>query len=155
MVAWYSVGCSMMNLNDPAHRGHSNHLISTDGRTARRVWVPDLPILETVKNELIQICQSHANERCGFIDSYWDIHDIPNIHEEPRHNFYMSDDGTAQVLKKIYEEYEEHVIAMWHTHPNNVPWPSPRDLRGWPNPELGWRYLIVTNDDVLEWELVT
>ena len=141
------------DLNDPAHPGHSNHVISSNGRYARRVWVPDTPILESVQNELLNIAQSHAHEQCGFIDSQWEVWKIPNIHKSPMRNFYMDREDVEFILSNIYEDREERVIAIWHTHPNDVVWPSPRDIRGWPNPALRWRYLIVTNEHVCEWEL--
>lgn len=142
-----------MDLNDPAHRGHSNHVITTNGIEAKRIWVPEVPILESVVNELILLAQTHIFECCGFIDSNWEVWKIPNSHEEPTHNYYMSPEDAGPILTDIYEEQQNTVIAQFHTHPNGVPWPSPRDIRGWPNPDLEWRYLIATPKEVLEWEL--
>lgn len=92
-------------------------------------------------------------ERCGFITTEWEILEVDNVHQEPYRNFYMDDEDTKHALEYIYEMREESVVAIWHTHPNNVVWPSPRDLCGWPNPGLKWRYLVVTNNEVVEWEL--
>lgn len=141
------------DLNDPAHPGHSNHLIATDGKIPVRVWAPDIPILESVKNELLTIAQTFCEEKCGFIDSEWTVHKVFNSHEEPHRNFYMSEADTVPVLDHIYTVRQEHVIAQWHTHPNDVVWPSPRDIIGWPHLGLGWRYLIVTQNEIIEWEL--
>jgi proteasome lid subunit RPN8/RPN11 len=143
-----------VDLNNPAHPGHCNQLISTEGRKVARVWYHPNPLLEVVKNELIDICQGHRFERCGFICAEHDVWEVPNSHSNPKSNYFISNDDAAAALHEIYEIQLSHIIALWHTHPNNVPWPSPRDICGWPNPLLEWRYLIVTNDDVLEWSLV-
>ena len=141
------------DVDNPAHPAHRNHLISTKGRKASRIWLPDTPILESVEHELIDICNNHMRERCGFITSEWEVVEVDNSHKEPYRNFYMDDADAENALYYIYETRKESVIAIWHTHPNDVVWPSPRDLRGWPNPDLGWRYLIVTNKEVIEWGL--
>ena len=138
---------------NPAHPAHSNHLISTKGRKAERVWFPESPLLESVQHELINICNDHMRERCGFVTDEWEVVEVENSHEEPHRNFYMDDDDAKDALHYIYEKRKDSVIAIWHTHPNDVVWPSPRDLRGWPNPNLGRRYFIVTNKEVVEWEL--
>jgi len=143
-----------MTINNPAHPGHTNHLISTNGWKAGRVWHHPEPMLESVRHELITVAQSFRKERCGVIDSEWNVWNINNSHEEPFRNFYISEEDSEEIFRTIYEKRENQVIAVWHTHPNDVPWPSPRDIRGWPNPKLGWRYFIATNDDVFEWELV-
>ena len=149
----HGVGQMPIDLNDPAHPGHSNHVISCDGKYARRVWVPDVPLLESVKSELLDIAESHMFECCGFIDSRWDVWKIPNTHKSPMRNYYMDQEDAEPVLTYIYQDIEETVIAIWHTHPNGAVWPSPRDIRGWPNLALGWRYLIVTPNEICEWEL--
>jgi proteasome lid subunit RPN8/RPN11 len=139
-----------MDVSSPEH---SNHVISTNGKYAERIWFPEVPIIESVQSELLGICQSHMRERCGFISSEWEVHEVPNVHKESYRNFYMDDGCAKETLEFIYENREEHVIAIWHTHPNNVTWPSPRDIRGWPDQRLGWRYLIVTNLEITEWKL--
>lgn len=142
-----------VDLNNPAHPGHRNQMISTKGRKASRVWFPDTPIIESVQEELIGICEEYMKERCGFITEEWEVIQVENSHAEPYRNFYMNDDDAKDALEYIYEKRNSHVIAIWHTHPNGVIWPSPRDLCGWPNPALNWRYLVVTHKEVAEWEL--
>lgn len=144
----------MKNLNDPAHPGHANHLISTKGRRAQRVWYPDVPLFESTVEELLYEWRSEVVEQCGFIDSEQEIWYINNEHEHPRDNFLMHQKQTENSLNEIYTRYRRSVLGIFHTHPNNLPWPSPRDIVGWPNPKLEWRYFIVTRDEVLEWELV-
>lgn len=138
--------------NNPAHPSHSNHLISTGGLKAVRFWPLD-PMLKSVQKELIAACNKSNKELCGFISAEWDIYHITNIHNESRHNFLMHPDDFKDVVDTIYEKRQSSIIGVWHTHPNNVPWPSPRDIVGWPNPALQWRYWIVTNNEVFEWVL--
>ena len=144
----------MVDLNDPAHPAHSNHVISTKGRMARRVWHHESPLFESTKQNLLLDWNREIVEQCGFIDSEQDIWYVKNMHEKPRTNFLMDDIQTANILDEIYTNLKRNVLGIFHTHPNGVPWPSPRDIVGWPNPKLGWRYFIVNGEDVLEWELV-
>lgn len=121
------------------------------GRRVERVWEVSLP--ESLQLVLKHICQSYGDEQCGVIDFHHDFHVIDNIHEHKNHNFLMDEDSFNATMKRIYGEKENAVLGIWHTHPNNVVWPTPRDLAGWPNPDLKWRYWIVTNSEVIEWEL--
>lgn len=141
----------MTAILDPASREHTDQLVSTKGRVAQRVWSTDMPI--ALRNKLIGICQSHAREQCGFISSDWSMYEVRNDHGEPYHNFYMEPRAAEEVLREIYEQRCLTVLGIWHTHPNDVPWPSPRDILGWPDLKLKWRYFVVTNDEVLEWGL--
>lgn len=133
---------------------HSSHLISTGGVKAQRLWHHEEPLLESTINELIDIFESHLYECCGLIDTEQNIYRIRNVHKFPRMNFFMDETETREVIEKIYDIRQESVLGIFHTHPNGYPWPSPRDIVGWPNPRLGWRYFLVTADDVSEWELV-
>jgi proteasome lid subunit RPN8/RPN11 len=139
------------DLNDPAHPSHRNHLIPTNGRTARRIWTN--PIDEEIRELLLAGCRSSDKERCGFVTEDQDIWYIDNIHDEPYNNFLMDSDDVEKVVTEIYDIRQTKIFAMFHTHPNGVPWPSPRDLVGWPNPDLKWRYWIVTKTEVIEWQL--
>ena len=142
------------SVDDPAHPAHTNHVISTQGKRAERIWFPDTPLFESTGSELMEICNDSKNECCGFIDDDQNVWLIPNVHEEPSHNFYMEEKGVTRVLEHIYNVMDSTIIGIFHTHPNNVPWPSPRDIRGWPDPKLKWRYFVVTNSEVYEWGLV-
>jgi len=142
----------MEHLN-PAHPSHSNHIISTKGRKAQRVWYPEEPLFEATVNELKLDWNREPFEQCGFIDSNQDIWYVPNIHQHPTHNFLMETEECERIFNYIFGR-GDNIIGVFHTHPNNVPWPSPRDIVGWPNPLLGWRYFIVTSNEVLEWELI-
>lgn len=144
----------MIDLNDPAHPGHSNHLISTNGKRARRVWHHETPLFESTVNQLLMDWNREVTEQCGFIDSNQELWYVPNIHEKPRMNFLMENDEAERILEHVYNVSQECILGIFHTHPNGVTWPSPRDIVGWPNPKLGWRYFVVTGIDVVEWELV-
>lgn len=142
---------TILDLNDPANPGHRNQMISTKGRRVERVW--HLPLDKQIQDLLTAGCLNSNKERCGFITDDEDIFYVDNVHEEPRHNFLMCPFDFETVVSEIYDIRLTRIIGIFHTHPNNVVWPSPRDLVGWPNPELKWRYWIVTNDQVIEWEL--
>ena len=145
----------MIGLVNPADPSHSNHLISTNGRKARRIWHHESPLYESTVNELLLDWNREVVEQCGFIDSDQELWYVKNAHEHPRSNFFMDNAYAEKTLTQIYKDSPgRKVLGIFHTHPNGVTWPSPRDIVGWPNPRLGWRYFIVTGVDVVEWELM-
>lgn len=129
--------CDTDQMFDPARRAERNFDVVLPGN------------LITV---LTQICNANTQEVCGVIDVHYGFHVIDNIHEHKTHNFLMDEDSFNATMKRIYGG-DNSVLGIWHTHPNNVVWPTPRDLAGWPNPDLKWRYWIVTNSEVIEWRL--
>lgn len=141
-----------MNFN-PSDPDSCTQMIPTHGRKAERVWSPDDPLDLEIKNILTGLCVGHRKELCGFISDDEDIWRVTNVHKEPFHNFYMDLNHAQSVINEI-EKRNTEIIGIWHTHPNDVPWPTPRDLVGWPNPELRWRYWIVTRNAVIEWRLI-
>lgn len=145
---------STTDLNNPAHIGHSNYLISTNGKQAEQIFYPGTPLPESVRSELLDIGYLNTTEQCGFITEDFDIVPVQNSHLEPRTNFFMSDEEVMVIAHEIYEIRESKIIGIYHTHPNQYPWPSPRDIVGWPNPALAWRYFLVTRGDVTEWRLI-
>jgi proteasome lid subunit RPN8/RPN11 len=144
----------MLDLNNPAHPGHSNYLISSKGRQAEQLFYSHNPLPESTRSELLDECFRHSEERCGFITSEFEVIGVLNSHLEPRMNFYMHPKDTEWVLDEIYGKKQTEILGIYHTHPNGYPWPSPRDLVGWPNPALGWRYFLVSRGDVTEWRLL-
>jgi proteasome lid subunit RPN8/RPN11 len=96
---------------------------------------------------------NYKKEICGLITERGKIWPIANVHESPRANFFFDKDNFIEAVDGIAFQ-KDKIIGIWHTHPNGQPWPSPRDLVGWPNPALGWRYWIATPKEVLEWKLV-
>ena len=145
----------MDNVLDPAHPSHSDYLISTNGWRAEQVFDSDAPLDDVTVQRLINELESHALERCGFITtSPEEIVVVQNSHENPRMNFFMETEDFTASLEYIYEATNREVLGIWHTHPNGYGWPSPRDIAGWPNLELGWRYFLVFRGNVTEWRLV-
>lgn len=147
---------TITDLNNPAHIAHSNYLIPTNGKRAEPIFHAEVPLLQITINELIAELEGHYLERCGFIDSEMDLFRVQNSHKVPHSNFYMeeNDETVQQALHEIYEIRQTHIIGIYHTHPNGYPWPTPRDIAGWPNPATGWRYFLVTRGEVTEWTLV-
>lgn len=144
----------MNTILDPSHPNHTNHVISTNGRIAKRVWHPAEPLFESTTELLIQNCNESRKEVCGFIaEEDQEIYCVDNVHSKPSRNFLMDEEDTERVLTEIYNLRKSKVLGIFHTHPNDVPWPSPRDICGWPNLRLRWRYWVVTNNEVYEWEL--
>lgn len=143
-----------MDLNNPAHPGHSNYLISTNGYRAEQIFEPEQPLEESTIEKLLVELESHWVERCGFIDSTETLWNVENSHERPHHNFYMTPSVVEDTIASIYDQFHLEILGIYHTHPNNYPWPSPRDIAGWPNQSLGWRYFLITRGCVTEWRLV-
>jgi len=134
---------------------HTDLLISVHGRGVERIWQPEIPLsVETYKG-LIDGCAMSDLECCGFIDSDQDFWFVRNIHSVPEHNFLMQTQSAQDTLNEI-ERYSKSVLGIFHSHPNNHPWPTTRDIVGWPDPKLlpDWRYFLVLSDDVIEWGLV-
>jgi proteasome lid subunit RPN8/RPN11 len=111
------------------------------------------PLDEEIQHHLIMGCRGSRDEVCGFVTDSEDVLYVPNSHAEPHFNFYMDIEDIQEALDIICKINGQNVIGVFHTHPTNVPWPSPVDLAGWPNPDLRWRYWIATNHEVVEWSL--
>jgi proteasome lid subunit RPN8/RPN11 len=77
-------------------------------------------------------------EACGVIVGL-DAYQLKNVHPEPE-NFFLMDDNE---LLAIYEKGVP--CAVWHSHPNGDPSPSPADIDGCPP---GMAMLIVANGEV-------
>jgi proteasome lid subunit RPN8/RPN11 len=141
--------------DDPSSPSATNHLISVDGREAQRIFFSAKPLEEKTRSELIAACVGSKIEVCGFItERDREIHYVANVHEFPRENFYMDYDEFSNTVRHIMQYKKDRILGIFHTHPNGTPWPTPRDMVGWPNPDLGWRYFVVTPRDVIEWQLV-
>jgi proteasome lid subunit RPN8/RPN11 len=138
----------MIDLADPTHTDQMFDPL----RRVQRIW--NVAILPSMQDVLIHVCKANKTETCGFISKAGKFHVVNNVHEEKMRNFLMDEASFHTVIDKIYNEDEDEILGVWHTHPTNIVWPSPRDLAGWPNPDLNWKYWIVTNNEVIEWELV-
>ena len=144
----------IIDLTNPANPGSCTQAISTHGRTAERIWEPSKPLDEEIQKILRLACMKNRKEICGFITTDEDIWPITNVHGEPYHNFFMDVKETESKINQIYNERHCSIVGIWHTHPTHIPWPSARDLVGWPDPALGWQYWIVTATGVIEWVLI-
>ena len=138
----------------PDSPSHTEHVISTNGWKAERIWYPDKPLFESTLGLLMDLVPKSKNEQCGFLTTDQSIIPVLNVHEEPTHNYFMDVEQTQLTLEQIFDDLQSDVMGIWHTHPNDITWPTPRDIVGWPDLRLGWRYWIVTHNDVLEWEKV-
>ena len=128
-----------------------SHFSYPEPSKVRRVDVPKVKLKPAVAGELIEACRKNRDEVCGLITDQQEILYVPNTHAEPRFNFYMSIEHLRENIFEIAQVKGQRVIGVFHTHHTNIPWPSPVDINGWPNPNLGWRYWIVTQHEVVEW----
>lgn len=136
---------------------HGNHVIPIGDRAVEAVFYPKNPLRLNTKQQLISDCNGSKNELCGLLDVREQIYYIENVHEIAESNFFFDHKDYDVAVAANFENnpgVEEPILGIWHTHPTNIPWPSPRDIRGWPEPSLRWRYFIATNREVLEWRIV-
>jgi proteasome lid subunit RPN8/RPN11 len=143
-----------VDLNNPAHPGHSDYLISCKGKKAEQIFYHPEPLYESTVNHLIDELEGHYMEKCGFLTLEEEIVRVQNSHLKPHANFYMEEEDAKNAIDYIYNDLGTEILGIYHTHPNGYPWPTPRDIRGWPNPALKWRYWLVTRGTVTEWRLV-
>ncbi|AEL97928.1 tail protein [Mycobacterium phage Patience] len=145
----------MTDVDNPASPSHRNHLISTNGKRAVLIE-PEIPLLESTVSQLLEELDGHYLERCGFISKHeQNIYPVHNAHEFASMNFYMDEDDAVEAIRNIYDRDHDEIMGIYHTHPNGYPWPSPRDILGWPKVELGWRYFLVSRGNVTEWRLIS
>lgn len=118
-----------------------------------RVEHPLNPLSNELLAEMVDACRCNSDEVCGLITNQNDVLYVPNSHVEPRYNFYMENEDMREALHEIVQVQQSVVLGVFHTHHTNIPWPSPVDINGWPNPQLRWRYWIATQHEVIEWRL--
>jgi proteasome lid subunit RPN8/RPN11 len=95
--------------------------------------------------------QSAPEEACGFILRDGTIKEIRNNDPYPYKQFRMD---SRQLLKINPVD----VIAIWHTHPSGKLYPSDVDqkhMTGLGEAYGNWAYLIVTKDDVAQYNTQT
>lgn len=130
--------------------------MSTHGLRAEQIFHPSEPLFESTISGLLELLDGKYLERCGFITrDDQEIVPVENTHQDPHNNFYMSEEDASEALEYIYNETNREILGVWHTHPNGYPWPSPRDILGWPNVSLGWRYFLVSRGNVTEWRVTS
>lgn len=91
----------------------------------------------------------HA-EVCGFITSRMKMFLVENTADDRQNNFSMSLANQRRAIEIISASGEE-IVGVFHSHPKGSPHPSNRDMLGWPNPDLNWRYWIVTPTGLFEY----
>jgi proteasome lid subunit RPN8/RPN11 len=136
---------------------HGNHVIPIGDRVVEAVFYPEHVLRLNTKQQLISDCGSSKLELCGLLDIREQIYYIENVHELAENNFFFDHEEYNTAVSATFENnpgVERPILGIWHTHPTNIPWPSPRDIRGWPCPDLKWRYFIITRREVLEWRLL-
>lgn len=112
---------------------------------------PGLPF--DLKHALCQVARTTDHEICGFITSRMSPFFVHNSHENPEHNFRMSDADVRRAIE-IISVGDDQIIGMFHSHMDGTNYPSLTDIKGWPNPDLGWRYFIVNVRGVWEYEKI-
>lgn len=104
---------------------------------------------------LIQEAHSASpDEMCGFIvklDDGLAFLPVPNCHKEPHSNFSMDE----EVMLEILQDNHHKVLGVYHSHPKGNKAPSDNDisLMRLYRPH-GFRFWIVTYNNVYEWELI-
>lgn len=112
---------------------------------------PQLPLPYDLRYDLIRAAHtSPFAEVCGFITSRMKPFFVLNTADDPRNNFHMSLPNLRRAVELIAAAGDE-ILGVFHSHPGGSPYPSERDLAGWPNSDLNWRYFIVTPDNVYEY----
>lgn len=89
--------------------------------------------------------QSVPHETCGFVMKDGTVIEIPNASIDPHKSFAMSRQHLADRVPN-----PELIEAIWHTHPSGSHLPSAGDLDMLA--VCQWRYLIVTNRRVTEYD---
>lgn len=95
--------------------------------------------------------QAAPEEACGFILRTGRVKEIRNISPYPYKEFRMCPRQTLEVTPS-------EITAIWHTHPSGSLHPSDIDQQSMPlfAEQYGnWAYLIVTKDDVAQYNTGT
>jgi proteasome lid subunit RPN8/RPN11 len=90
-------------------------------------------------------------EICGYVLDDGSFIVMPNISDAPMDSYEVNPESQGWILPMVWER----VVAMFHTHPRGICWPSDEDMRNWPPAasEGGARYFIVTAREVREFRL--
>lgn len=94
--------------------------------------------------------QESPNEMCGFVMSDWVHVPIPNCHPDPQRHFSMDEEAMLPLL----QDAGHLVRGIYHSHPRGGREPSENDVAMMQNYTVhGYRFWIVTFNDVYEWRL--
>ena len=119
-----------------------------------RIESPELPLPYDLRHALIRAAAtSNGNEVCGFITSRMSPYFLLNVSETPDKNYVCDLKETRRAIELI-SAGNDRVIGFFHSHPSGFTYPGIQDMAGWPNPDLNWRYFIVTTTGVFEYRLI-
>lgn len=97
--------------------------------------------------------QSSITEVCGFISSKNGIpiqyYPIANTASTPQRLFAMDPEQQIAAMRTM-REYGEELFAIYHSHPDSSPLPSPTDLRQASYPEALYLIISLQTRGVLE-----
>lgn len=89
--------------------------------------------------------EAYPYEVCGFILKDGSVLEMPNVADDPRRSFLMSQ---ADLIEKVPNP--DVIEGLWHSHPRGTTTPSAGDMEMLRLCE--WRYFIVTADEVVEYD---
>lgn len=123
-----------------------------DSENTTKVW-QEVPcdLHDALRAGLVDLARANREvEICGFILDDGTLVNITNVDENPERGFTMDPDQMMRVVKG-----KNGIEATYHSHPSGRKWPSENDSeqmtflyrQGCP-----WRYLIVTTEDVFEFQ---
>lgn len=95
--------------------------------------------------------QAAPHEACGFIMADGSIKEIRNVAVYPEKTFEMD-------RRQLAEINPNDVVALWHSHPGGSIYPSAidqRNMAGLGEAYGNWAYLIVTKDQVAQYDTAT
>jgi len=106
---------------------------------------------EDMARTLVREAQGAApDEMCGFIVEGWNYVPVPNCHPEPQRHFSMAEDRILEMLTHNAHK----VLGIYHSHPRGSREPSENDVVMMQNyTPHGFRFWIVTFNDVFEWRI--
>ena len=113
--------------------------------------VEEIRLPYDLRYELIRAAATspHA-EICGFITKGMKMFLVENSADHPQNSFRMALPNYRRAIEIISSSGDE-IVGIFHSHPGGSPHPSDNDLKGWPNPDLHWRYWIVTPTALFEY----
>lgn len=117
-------------------------------RVVKTPVVDDMPYL--VERYLLLAAHSET-EICGIISTSWAVYPIRNMAASPVQQFLLDKKLFRESLEQICAVGEK-ILGIFHTHPSGHISPSARDIQGWPNRDLNWRYFIATTTEVAEFK---
>lgn len=108
----------------------------------------------TLVNQILHHAQQSAElEVCGLIGARADMpthcYPVANLATEPQRLFRMDPRGQIDAMRTMREQGET-LFAIYHSHPDTPPIPSPVDLEQAGYPEALYLIISLTTKGVLE-----